>query len=394
MTPPQGNSKAAKSQPRDLSLEALRGIAALIVMAWHFMMAFYWKTVFEPSYGFLGSPFYFLIHGPSVVSIFFVLSGYVLTKKYFETNEGRILSSGALKRYFRLLPIPFISIMASWALFHFGLYSYKPAGDITGSPWLANFANGISPSFSPTFGAAFLQGSYITFFTGDSSFNPLLWTIHVELIGSFIAFGLAGIIAGVHGRVIAVVIAALTAAIVAHYFNFWFVPFIPGVLLAYYANNLKGMKLITAFILIVLGLLIIGFREPIGFYSFMKFIGDYNGDMFRTYFATFGSCLIMASIIGCEKLKQSMQGKISHWLGRLSFPFYAVHILILCSLASWVFVHYHATKGYDMAAAFAAVTLFVPSVILAALLAEVDERWAKYLNGWFRWLTGETKPKR
>ena len=70
---------------RDITLDAMRGIAALVVFAWHCVLAFY------PEFsGYLGatgvadsarSRFWFaMINGPGAVAFFYVLSGFVLSR--------------------------------------------------------------------------------------------------------------------------------------------------------------------------------------------------------------------------------------------------------------------------------------------------------------------------
>src|SRR5580692_8294430 len=104
MAPPVPNEPLTQtSNPdssRDLPLEALRGLAALVVVVWHFFLGLDPAVLSLP--GLRGTPFFAFVHGSAAVGVFFVLSGYVLTRRYFETGQKRVLVIGALKRWFRL----------------------------------------------------------------------------------------------------------------------------------------------------------------------------------------------------------------------------------------------------------------------------------------------------
>src|SRR4051794_16656837 len=96
-------------------LDGLRGLAALIVVIDHLAISFFQaatdgsitryhaqtaeKLVFA-------TPLHLLVSGNFSVCIFFVLSGFVLSAKFFRTHERSVAVASAWKRYLRLeLPI-------------------------------------------------------------------------------------------------------------------------------------------------------------------------------------------------------------------------------------------------------------------------------------------------
>jgi peptidoglycan/LPS O-acetylase OafA/YrhL len=101
-----GRAVGGQNPPRIGYLESIRGLAALQVLLLHFLAAFAPNFVFALPAGaaIAGyihlSPLYFLYDGYSAVYIFFVLSGYVLTRS-FERNLARP-SSQVLARIVRL----------------------------------------------------------------------------------------------------------------------------------------------------------------------------------------------------------------------------------------------------------------------------------------------------
>lgn len=180
-----------------VELEAIRGLASLTVVVAHFMGSFIPHRLggtpnFDQSIGLLGSPWFAIANGPAAVSVFFVLSGFVLPLAYFHAGRSEIIVRAAAKRWFRLVLLVFLATMASYALFHFKFYRYREASELTGSLWLRGFA-GADPNgtFVPSLWDAFLQGTVLTFLRNQSSYDVVLWTMYHEFFGSFLTFGLA-----------------------------------------------------------------------------------------------------------------------------------------------------------------------------------------------------------
>lgn len=89
----------AKAAIKELPLEAIRGIAALVVVIWHVCFGFFPDItgIYHTSHSLQGNPLFVFMNGPAAVQLFFVLSAYVLTRRYFEIGDNRLLLRGALK---------------------------------------------------------------------------------------------------------------------------------------------------------------------------------------------------------------------------------------------------------------------------------------------------------
>src|SRR4029077_119189 len=140
---------------KSIPLEALRGLASVVVVLMHAMYGFFPSRAgifpkFDQSEAINGEWWFFLLNGNSAVFFFFVLSGYVLTKTSIENAEPTLLIRGAIKRWPRLAAPVLVTTIASYGLFVSGLYSYEAAGAITDSPWLATFAYAYEVPFSPS----------------------------------------------------------------------------------------------------------------------------------------------------------------------------------------------------------------------------------------------------
>lgn len=127
-------------------LDGLRGLAAFQVVFHHFILAFY-PALFlgaadNPNHmaagweAFGSGSFLNLFwDGNFAVCIFFVLSGFVLSHKFFVRKESKIVTESAVKRYFRLaIPVAF-SVLVAFLVMKFSLFYNQPAAAISGSGW-------------------------------------------------------------------------------------------------------------------------------------------------------------------------------------------------------------------------------------------------------------------
>ncbi len=103
-------------------LDGLRGLAAFIVVIYHHFYGFYPKFLYPSEDKVLtqlsGSPLNIFYNGNFAVYIFFILSGYVLTYKFFKTRNYGIIISSAARRYIRLLvPVLFFLGKISFSMY-------------------------------------------------------------------------------------------------------------------------------------------------------------------------------------------------------------------------------------------------------------------------------------
>jgi peptidoglycan/LPS O-acetylase OafA/YrhL len=95
-------------------LDSVRGIAAFMVVVYHYIG---WR--WEKTIGFkLGALFF---NGSDAVSLFFVLSGFVLSFKYFQTGQAMNLKEYIIKRFYRIYPAYFVTILMMYLYNNYGL---------------------------------------------------------------------------------------------------------------------------------------------------------------------------------------------------------------------------------------------------------------------------------
>lgn len=125
-----------------------------------------------------------LYNGNFAVSIFFVLTGFVLTAKFYETGDVNILKEGAIKRYPRLVLPAFASVLFVLVILYAGQFRNHLAIELNTAGWVLEFYK------EPV---DLLRAIYVGLIGapvfGDTLLNAPLWTLRYELVGSFLIFG-------------------------------------------------------------------------------------------------------------------------------------------------------------------------------------------------------------
>ena len=103
--------------------EGLRGIAAFAVVLCHYYSLYYLPLDSNANRVVIHSPVMVALYGKLDVSVFFVLSGYVLTAKYFGTKDRAIILNMAAARYPRLAIPALVSFVIAYAVATMGWFS-------------------------------------------------------------------------------------------------------------------------------------------------------------------------------------------------------------------------------------------------------------------------------
>lgn len=333
---PNAERRLPGSAERLLSLEALRGVLAGVVFLHHFVLSFVpaWSGNYAATFGTTGldgSPLFVLINGRAAVMCFCVLSGFVLTREALRSGQPGVLMEGALKRWPRLAGPALLSVVLSLALFGAGAYRFVAAGEASASPWLAAFGDAykVVPDFVPSIGSALRSGLLDAFVSGTVPFNVPLWTMQVELLGGWIAFVVAGLLLrmpAARRRLVYVFAGAL--ALVSP----WVGAFPVGVLLAWALRartpRLGGAWAVGA---ALVALYLLGDGSGTGAYAWL-------GAVQREYVVMIGAALLCWVFVSNPQVRGALGGPWSAWLGQISFPLYLVHMPVIGSVGSWVYL--------------------------------------------------------
>jgi peptidoglycan/LPS O-acetylase OafA/YrhL len=377
--------------PRIAYLESIRGLAALQVLLLHFLSAFAPDLVFTPPPDAIVartihlSPLYFLYDGYSAVYIFFVLSGYVLTRS-FEHHLAQP-SSQIMARLIRLgLPALAATLVAAAVMLMFGRPNVE-AGDLSGSVWFASqwhadlsilsvirdgVLNALFLSYRGSPGVAFLPWQQPI----EQSFVAPLWTLSIEFYGSMIVLGLCGFARRSRAWWWAVVLLGAIFTVRSAYICFFI-----GHLLATFRRAERpapARKLLPVFS-IALGVVLCVLAEVWQPQWLRSLCADPTYFLLPGPFApvqqkTFGAILVLIGIIDLEVARRFLS---SPWLVRcskLSFPLYLIHWPILFGPAAALFLLLNGIVGIEPARVGAIVVGIGLAFVCSIFFLPVDRR--------------------
>lgn len=358
-----------------MELEGLRGIAAIIVVIYHNMLAFYavaflgiGQTVLQNDrFGnnLYGNPILGLFSGTFAVAIFFVLSGFVLSIAYFKGRKPETVKRMAIKRYPRLMIPALASTLLCFVLIKLGLSHTQAATAITDSWWLGNGWNFVSG-----FRNALWSGMVGIFVSGGSAYNNPLWTMQIEFIGSFLVFAFLLLFSSSRYRWITY---ALLAVIT---FNTWFLAFVIGMSFAdlYSAGYIKKHKRnLLGILALIAGAVTLGgypySGTKSGLYSIVNFLPS-AGINYLIVSTVFGAAIMVFVVLWAEQISKILSKKYISIFGKYTFSLYLVHIPILYTFTTGMFLLFIGSHlSYNLSVVLAFV-LSIPILAVTTILFE------------------------
>lgn len=366
-------------------LDGLRGLAALIVVVSHFFQVFA-PSVFEgreeiEHFAFEGmaarTPFNLLFNGNFSVCLFFVLSGYVLSYRFFGTGDRSIVYSSAIRRYFRLAVPALASVFLAYLILVLDLGAYDNIRGMTLSSMPDPFAADANLL------VMLKESLFHTFFTYGSQYNPVLWTMTYELFGSFMIFVFL-IVCGRHRIRYAVYAILICLFIDSHYLGF-----VLGMLLSDVKNSGKERPAFIHRSWIQLLLLCAGiylgsypYVAPQGtVYSILQW-GTADFDLF-VFYHVIGSFLILTVLLHSSRMQSIFSHRFFAYLGKISFSLYLVHFTVICSFGSYVFLYLSPFLSYGPRVLFTTILTFAVIAAMAHWFYRLVD--ARILLGLSRW---------
>lgn len=327
-------------------LDGVRGVAMLIVVLHHFGLAFFPAINYlDPEKIHLGNgeielmigktPLNLFFNGGFAVTVFFVLSGFVLSYKFHLSGSRKLLTEYATKRYFRLfLPVAG-SIIICYFLHISGLFTTKSVGDITkSSEWL----NGLYSNMKGP-GDVLKNMSVDVFLNNDNRYNAVLWTMTIEFLGSLLLFSFLALTGDNKKTILLHIIVGVLILLTDKKF---YAAFILGSLISrLFVNGFsfpKGLKgTLIKFLLLTAGIYFSSY--PQGFLtqqSMWKYL-SWSWTNGYELFHVLGAFCILFVICFDKNFMRFFSIKPFLYLGKISFSFYLLHLAVMCSLGCFIF---------------------------------------------------------
>jgi peptidoglycan/LPS O-acetylase OafA/YrhL len=375
------------SKAKNLALESLRGYAALSVVIAHFIVIFLpamhggnvanQKYAFE--HWFHQSPFVFLIDGNFSVCVFFVMSGYVLTKALFDTGSKALLVERITGRYLRLVIPALASVLLTLIIIRLGNLHLGELAKLTGAQLDLDYA-----SFYPkkaTLAAALSYGLGTVWwapFDAKLTYNPVLWTMRLELWGSFMVFALAAlffVIKLTSFRLGILLLLALAFALKGGEYGIFYMPFLAGVWLAQ-RREVKTYPL-AVYVLVLLVSCYLGGYTNSQVFQWLRSIGLapwLSAQAVSPYalFHIIGSVGVVWVVLDSAAVARLMAHRFGVYLGKVSFSLYLIHMPVLHSVVAALAL-YLLKSGLRYS--LIVLACFALYAVLCGLLAHVFERW-------------------
>lgn len=331
--------------------EGIRGVAALVVVNEHllklfFLMAFSDAAMRSEGFGILEElsfpPFNMMHNGAWAVCVFFVLSGYVLSHSFFSGKHvnHQILCGSLIARYVRLaIPIT-ASLLLVWLFMRFDLFQFTQVAELTQTKEINPYLDHL------TLLEVFKQGFGSALFLDNYSYNPPLWTMSVEMIGSIGVFILQGIfLAFKQANNAWIYRLCIYAGLITLLFPTLYIGFLLGMLLCDLRNNSKTNEILDSYSKFwVPGSLLVGTVLSAymirGLYSNPFKLITFNGfNPYHEYlYNTWGAFFLLAGIVYSKRISEFFSKPIFLALGKISFPLYLVHYTVMTSLTAFLYI--------------------------------------------------------
>jgi peptidoglycan/LPS O-acetylase OafA/YrhL len=361
-------------------LNGLRGGASFIVVIAHYLQVFY-PTVFNGNIESIHTknnleltlyktPLNLFVNANFSVCIFFVLSGYVLSIKFFKYKDKKIIISGMLKRHLRLA-LPVLAVLTlAYVMYKINAFYLGDVSEITKTDITNKYL------IKYDYIDILKQSLFQVFIFNIETYNAVLWTMQYEFIGSFIIFFiLIAFSYCKHKR-------ALSIALILIFLNSYYLGFILGCLLSYISiNKIVNIKKIALEFLLLIALFFGStpyYQGNDSIYNIisLKFLGINDFILFHTL----GGALLVFVILNLKALQNMFSSKIMFFLGKISFSLYLVHFLFINSLGSYIFIKTVNYFSYHISFLISFTLTFSFSVVIAYIFYIIIDVPSIYLS--------------
>lgn len=334
---------------RQIEVDGIRGWAALSVLFCHLFV----DTFGDIFPGFRNMFTHLFFNGALAVAIFFVLSGDALSMSYLKFRSSRSLDSIVVKRYFRLTVPILMSCSLVYCLMVTGLNFNVQAADVVHrEAWLGKPLN-----FAPSF-VGMLHYALSQVYEGNTlavSYNPFLWTMAVEMIGSMVVLLYLHIAGRLKYPQLTLTVLIVFLFIVRSY-NFYF---LCGLLFGKWRANgtlaqIQNSKKWR-------------FGKLLIFTTSILIIANTKGMAMVTWLAP---PMLVFVFYTTDATIKFFTSRLSRFLGKISFSLYLVHFAVLSSLTSFLIIRYQSENRLDLSNIAVILCVSVVACIVVAVIFE------------------------
>ncbi|MBQ7630135.1 MAG: acyltransferase [Selenomonadaceae bacterium] len=307
-------------------IDGLRGFVALCVVYFHYS-AFFYPTLFWGVY-----------NGATIVDTFFIISGFVLSYRFWQNKKIEPLTGAALKRYVRLTVAPLVSVLIVYALLKLNLiFNVEVCGVTNALDFMKIFF-----VLEPNFINALYEGLFGMYFNYDqaTSYNPVLWTMSIEFKGSILSLAFLALFGKIKNRLPLYIIFSMICFLT----NILYLNFVAGIFLAdfIYSEDFKKYhtifleKKFCAAILTLTGVVLSFYARESNFFIYEKI--NFESYDSESLYHTIAAIMIVVAVFQWEFLRKIFSLKFLTLVGKYSFALYVIHAPLMVSLSAYVFL--------------------------------------------------------
>jgi peptidoglycan/LPS O-acetylase OafA/YrhL len=335
---------------RDVALDGLRGLAALVVVAFHVSALVSWHPTVLWVAGV--TPLGVAINGPAAVHVFFVLSGFVLTHSLLRAPGAAGTLRYCARRVFRIHPPYMAAVLFAWAL------TFLPPG----APAITEVA-GVESVRIP------LERMSLALALPSKAFGqlPVGWSLYVELAMSLLLPLLLWI--GRHSApLVPVAIGFLVPLYPRAGFLVFTIDFAVGMALCLSRDRLAAFVPrggLAAVLWVLAALMLLQTPGLGGPASPVRTLAEYQPPAWIVPIAA-GCALLVLAALEMPALRRLLASRPAVFLGRISYSLYLVHWSVAMLLGRLV-----GAPG----SALAALLFFAVVTLVSCGIAVLGWRW-------------------
>jgi peptidoglycan/LPS O-acetylase OafA/YrhL len=306
------------SSARFVYLDTIRGFAALVVVVCHYISVYQISADDIWQY----SPLSIVFNGKAAVSMFFVLSGFVLTIKYLHKDKSGIVPemnylSYIIARVCRIW-IPFAVVLFLSALAQKTIFPGHAVGPIQDA-WDTQLWSNELNAFDVIKQSLFKHQGM------DKQLMPQDWTLRLEIMLSLM-IPVAVLIAR---RSTLWLIGITIYTIVAFHISFYALHFMMGIMLSKHYKQIIGVlrngKALKIF-LFSIGLLLLTFKYSVAHYI------DFNNNNAIDVLSGIGSALLLIFVSSSKTTQSALNHPCLAYIGTVSYSVYLCHFIVQLSI--------------------------------------------------------------
>jgi len=339
---------------RIVYLDSVRGIAALMVVFYHFIG---WRWPDTLSFHLWS----FILNGADAVSFFFVLSGFVLSYKYLHSDIPLNIKKYTFNRVLRLYPAYLVTVLFNYLYWNRHQLGWNIFGDI--------FTENIALWNE----LIMVKNQHVYYGAG--------WTLGVEMALSLLMPVLIIVARKKNGSDTSSIqlikwLIPFSLFIGTGYISGFIIHFCLGIILAYYYPSVKTYDFKESkfypyrWLIAVLVFLLFSIRHIERIFDFGqtydKIAGFLRIDFF--HYTAFASFFILLFIINNQKIQRALNGRLMNFIGKISYSIYLSHwLIIVCVMDNWdkleLFFGSHSLTYYTMLLVTVLVTVITSTLM-------------------------------